>query len=112
MPDLVWIRLHDGRLWHLTGTDHAGRPVTSLCGKRVDQAAARAPEMTSVPPTNGWVCDRCVRHLHDQAANARAVWLQDPRRRPGDQLPGPEPDSPPAPDVAPTSTVPGQEAEH
>ena len=104
MPDLVWIRLHDGRLWHVDG----------MCGvaSGATRDAARAPEITNTPPTNGWVCDRCVRHLHDLAAAARAVWLQDPRRRPGDQLPGPEPDSPPAPDVAPTSTVPGQEAEH
>ena len=111
MPDLVWIRLYDGRLWHLTGIDNAGRPVTTLCGKNVDQTDPRAPEMTSVPPINGWVCDRCVRHIHAQAANARAVWLQDPRRRPGDQLPGTEPDSPPATELAPASTVPGQEAE-
>ena len=94
-PQLTWVRLVDGRLWHVA-TDV---PI-SRCGmEAVPVGATKLPERTTVPPTNGWVCDRCVRRLHEQAAAARQAWLQDPRRRPGDQLPGPDPDSPPEAEI-------------
>ena len=100
MPDLVWMRLYDGRLWHVMD----GQSLRGLCGKDANPMLRRFlagekgtghPETTHVPPTNGWVCDR----------------LQDPRRRPGDQLPGPEPDRVTAPHTAPASTEHGQEAD-
>lgn len=91
-PLLVWVRLFDGRLWHVE--EHVG--VWTACGRRVDTDPGRLSETTpDGPPANGWVCDRCVRRLAEQAAAARQAWLQDPRRRPGDLLPGPDADGPP-----------------
>lgn len=100
-PLLTWVRLHDGRLWHLdTGL------FTTECSRSIDPGDPdyRTPEyLNDAPPTNGWVCDRCVRAIAEQAAAARQSWLQDPRRRPGDQLPDPTPDSPPEPEIAPSA---------
>lgn len=96
-PLITWVRLFDGRLWHVAD---APDPEWTLCDRRVVAEDDRLPELAdNAPPTNGWVCDRCVRRLHEQAAAARQAWLQDPRRRPGDQLPGPDPDSPPEAEI-------------
>ena len=101
-----WIRLFDGRLWHVA-TD-AGM---TRCGMETTRQG-RLPEITIHPPINGWVCDRCVRRLHEQAAAARQAWLTDPRRRPGDQLPGPDDDPPPDAEIRannnPAEVTPGQ----
>ncbi len=109
-PLLTWVRLVDGRLWHVA-TDV---PIATRCGREaVPVGATLMPEQAPSPPANGWVCERCVRALAEQAAAARQAWLQDPRRRPGDQLPAPDPDSPPdgeiraktiPPDVTPATS--------
>jgi hypothetical protein len=92
-PLLTWVRLVDGRLWHVADQP---APEETACGRRAGGDGDRFPELLDdAPPTNGWVCDRCVRAIAEQAAAARQAWLQDPRRRPGDQLPGPGTDSPP-----------------
>lgn len=85
---ITWCRLFDGRLWHI-----AERPDVTWCGKSLDATDARRPErIDGCPPGNGWVCDRCVRAVHDLAAIAAAVWRSDPRRRTGDTLPAPDSD--------------------
>lgn len=91
-PLITWVRLFDGRLWHVADQP---APESTLCGRNVTSQDDRYPEvLDDAPPANGWTCDRCVRHLHEMAAAARQAWLQDPRRRPGDVLPGPDSDSP------------------
>lgn len=92
-PLLVWVRLVDGRLWHVE--EHVG--LWTGCGRLIRRTENdQLPEtLADAPPANGWVCDRCVRRLAEQAAAARQAWLQDPRRRPGDELPVPDADSPP-----------------
>ena len=91
-PLLVWVRLFDGRLWHIE--EHTG--LWTACGRRIDTDPDRMTEtLPGGPPGNGWVCDRCVRRLADQAHAARQAWLHDPRRRPGDSLPAPDADRPP-----------------
>lgn len=112
MPDhslLTWIRLVDGRLWHIA-TDN---PVATRCGREAAPAGTTLlPERAPAPPANGWVCDRCVRRQAEQAAAARQAWLTDPRRRPGDQLPGPDDDPPPDAEIRanniPAEVTPGQ----
>ncbi len=80
---LVWARLFDGRLWHI-----AENPEATWCGKSLEVTDARRPErIGGAPPGNGWVCDRCVRLVHQVATDALAVWRGDPRRRAGDRLP-------------------------
>ncbi len=123
-PLITWVRLVDGRLWHLGEVSDDSFPDWTLCDRRVHltDAPDLLPELAdNAPPTNGWVCDRCVRRLAEQAAAARQAWLQDPRRRPGDQLPAPDPDSPPEgeiraktiqPDVTPATEPTTEETEH
>lgn len=91
-PLLVWVRLFDGRLWHVE--EHVG--LWTGCGRRIRTGdGGQLPEtLGDTPPAGGWICDRCVRRLAEQAAAARQAWLLDPRRRPGDELPA-DADSPP-----------------
>ena len=103
---ITWARLFDGRLWHaLYSSDQA------WCGKITDAPPSRPSELIEgAPPSNGWVCDRCVRTLQELATSARLAWLQDPRRRPGDQLPGPDGESPPDRENR-ANTIPADAAE-
>ena len=115
-PLITWVRMFDGRLWHILGQ----HPRT-VCGWRaVDPDPARAPEyLEDEVPANAWVCTRCVEQVHEMAAAARQAWLADPRRPRRDQLPAPDPDSPPdgeiraktiQPDVTPGADP--EETEH
>lgn len=80
-----------GRLWHVE--EHVG--LWTGCGRRISHSDGQLPEtLADAPPANGWICDRCVRRLAEQAAAARQAWLLDPRRRPSDELPAPDADSP------------------
>lgn len=100
---LVWARLFDGRLWHIIEN-----PDATWCGKSLEASNARRPELVGgAPPGNGWVCDRCVRLVHQVAADALAVWRGDPRRRAGDRLPS-DPD--PAGELEVGSEVPTEVA--
>jgi len=82
-PIITWARLFDGRLWHIQRT-----PEDTWCGKTLDSHdERRAERIDTAPPGNGWVCDRCVRAVHDVAAIAIQVWRGDPRRRAEDQIP-------------------------
>lgn len=78
MADLMWVRLIDGRLWHV-----ADGPGLAVCGVEVrevdDKVAERLPV---VVPSGAWVCGRCVRELEDRARLARAALRGDPRRIP------------------------------
>lgn len=91
-PLLTWVRLFDGRLWHVLGQ----HPRTLCDMVAVDGNPERTPEYTEdAVPANAWVCTRCVEHLHEMAAAARQAWLHDPRRTFRDPLPAPDPDRPP-----------------
>lgn len=102
---ITWCRLFDGRLWHITE-----RPDVTWCGKSLDAVDDRRPErIDGSPPGNGWVCDRCVRAVHELAAIAAAVWRSDPRRRTGDTLPGPGPEGDIGPNDIPPPVTPEPE---
>ncbi len=91
-PLVIWVRMFDGRLWHVLGQ----HPRT-VCGwVAVDENPERAPEyLEDEVPGNAWICTRCVEALHDMAAAARQAWLADPRRPRRGQLPAPDAGSPP-----------------
>ncbi len=80
---LTWVRLHHGRLWHV---QTPSRPATE-CGEDAPYIEGKEPEITSSPPINGWVCERCARVLADAAAEAIAAWRRDPRHRNEPTLP-------------------------
>lgn len=91
-PMLIWVRMFDGRLWHILGQ----HPRT-VCGwVAVDPNPDRAPEyLEDEVPGNAWICTRCVERIHEMAAGARQAWLADPRRPRRGQLPAPDHDGPP-----------------
>ena len=77
MNQLAWVRLFDGRLWHMA-TD-----FQTWCGRdaRVSDLSRPTEFLPDGPPANGWVCEKCVHAAHQAAELARQAWLQDPRHR-------------------------------
>lgn len=76
MTGLVWVRLIDGRLWHI---DQA--QLTTVCGAGIRTDEPKQPELLDETlPVGAWVCARCVRELGRRATQAHRLALTDPRR--------------------------------
>ena len=82
MSRLTWVRLIDGRLWHV---DQA--QLITVCGAPIRTDEPKQPEMLEeLLPVGAWVCSRCVRELRRQADQAMRMALRDPRRQIADDL--------------------------
>lgn len=76
MTGLVWVRLVDGRLWHID--EHT---LATMCGAAIRADEPRQPELIDEqPPRGAWICTRCVAELRRRADQAHRVALTDPRR--------------------------------
>lgn len=83
----TFVRLVDGRLWHVRLGSWA-----TVCGRIIDapivDADARFPEeLQGVVPTGAWVCTRCRATLADWLAAVDQAIKADPRHRRGEPLP-------------------------
>lgn len=90
MTGLVWVRLIDGRLWHVLD------PGTTVCDLVIRSSGDKHPECAPERvPANAWVCHRCVRTLHRRAELAASQYRADPRHetQPRDILDQPEGES-------------------
>lgn len=92
MVGLVWVRLIDGRLWHIDEAWEA-----TVCGATIRVEEPKQPELIDEqPPRGAWVCRRCVAELRRRADQAHRAALADPRR-PADEPTVLDPDPSPPP---------------
>lgn len=74
---VVFVRLFDGRLWHVV--EALGH---TACGRDLewDDVKHAKEVLEGRVPDGAWVCARCVRELSVRACLARQALRNDPRR--------------------------------
>ena len=77
MTGLVWVRLVDGRLWHIDESR-----LETVCGAAIRTEEPKQPELIDEhTPRGAWICTRCVAELRRRADQAHWIARADPRRR-------------------------------